>query len=225
MYSDSFGAGMSDTLDDKKSVHFPIIDTWKIKSPSVYIALPPDLINHVGYVTLGWGIFEKALNRLLFGVLATNAVTVKHNWQRFGLDQRCALLRDEAPVCFAENPDLLGRLMAVMDDIEPLQLQRNALVHGQITLMLSLEPAITADYEHRNKLVKLTLTEDQINTLYYEVIHLAGRMAQFAYPQMTPFAPPLSSQDMSRLQDVLSNSPPPQSIPSMFVGQRRSSGA
>lgn len=210
-----------------KSLEIPmsVIDTWKLKRPSVYILLPPDLISLVGHITLAWGMFEKALNHFLAAVLATNATTIKGKWERYSLDQRCGMLRDESAICFSATPDLLARLISILDDVEPMQIRRNALVHGRITLSINAEAAIAAEYEHRNQAINLTFTKVQLDDLYYEVIHLAGRMAQFTYPHFAPFVPPPSSQDISRLQVVLSNSPTTPPIPSMIVDPQRSFGS
>jgi len=198
-----------------EEVVLTVIDLWKLRTPSIYIPLPPELISHVGGVVIAWGMFEKALEFFLTAVLHETAKTYK-GWQRFSLTQRCEILRTEAAVCFADCADLLGRLFAFMDDIEPLQIKRNALVHGTLSLQL-IPVALIATYQHQGQPIQITLTKDQIDDLYYELIYLAGRMNQFSDPATVSFEPPLSSPDKSRLLDVLSRNPLPPSNPSMIA--------
>jgi hypothetical protein len=49
-----------------------------------------------------------------------------------------------------------------------------------------------------------TFTTETINDFYYDVLHLAGRMVEFARPDAAEYVPPLPSQEISLLQAVLS---------------------
>jgi hypothetical protein len=202
-----------------------IIDTWKLKLPSVYLALPAEFINHVGGIVIAWGMFDKAFEDFLTAILAHTGSIYK-GWQFFSFEQRRGIFETEFPLCFSNAPTVMTLLSALIADSYPLQIKRNVLVHGSITLQINPErPLLIAIGEHKKQPVTETFTTDQIDDLYYAILHLAGRMAQFVRPEMVGFVPPLPSHEISLLQDVLSKNPTPRSIVSMISGLPRPSQA
>jgi len=219
---------MSETPKDvpkSAGVGFTIVDIQKVKLPSVYIMLPPELINEVGGIVVAWGMFEQSFIDMLGAMIAENGSVYKAPWKFYSFDQRRLMFKAEAEKCFAQNPAILARLLEIMDYSQPLQIKRNTLVHGKLTLRVGGPegPAIIAKGEHKKREVVETLTKDEINDLYYEIIHAAGLMAQFAMGGIIPFSPPLSSPDILRLRAVLSKSPTPPTKTSMISHPRQSS--
>jgi len=207
---------MSDAPDGPKDVSLSIIDTWKVKLPSAYLALPPEFINHVGGIVIAWGMFEKALEDLLTAMLIETGATYK-GWQYFSFEQKRGIFETEKPKCFENCPELLTRLTAIFVDAANGQIKRNVLVHGVITLHLDKGVAsLVAKGEYKKRQIEERFTTDQINDLYYEVLHIAGRMMQFVRSESVEFVPPLPSLERSRLQDVLSKNPAPRSILTMI---------
>jgi hypothetical protein len=199
-------------------ISLTIIDTWKVKLPSVYIALPPEFINHVGGVVIAWGLFEKAFEDFLTAMIAETGNIYK-GWQFFSLEQKRGIFEDEMTQCFSTCTDILFRLSTLMADTKSLQAKRNVLVHGQIALKIDgMVPSLIAT-RNKGQEATETFTKDGIDDLYYQIIYAAGRMNQFLFPEDVPFLPPLSLPDKSRLLTVLSKNPTPRSKPSMISRQ------
>jgi len=214
---------MSGAPEEPKGFSFSIIDTWKLKLPSVYLALPPEFINHVGGVVIAWGMFDKAFEDFLTAVLAHTGNAYK-GWQFFSFEQRRGIFETELPLCFAEAPTIMALLKDLIADSYPLQIKRNVLVHGTITLQINPErPLLIATGKYKKQEITETFTSDQIDDFYYAIIHLAGRMAQFVRPDAVGFVPPLPSTEISLLQAVLSKNPTPQSKLSMISARPRPS--
>jgi hypothetical protein len=200
-----------------QGVPMSIIDTWKLKLPSIYLFLPSELINHVGGVVVAWGVFEQVFSDFLDVMMAETGNSYK-GLRFLSFEQKCGIFRLEMAKCFFGNSDLLARLSQLLDDSLPLQVKRNVLVHGQISLKIDHDvTSIVAKGEHKKREVVEVFTKDAIDDLYYEIIHAAGRMAQVRSPDRAPFVPPLALPDISRLQDVLSRNPHPHSTISMIA--------
>jgi hypothetical protein len=207
-----------------QDIPLTIIDTWKVKLPSVYIALPAEFLNHVGGVVIAWGMFEQAFVDFLAAMIAETGNAHK-GWQFFSFERKRGIFEAEMALCFSKSHDVLARLSKLMKDTIPLQIKRNVLVHGQITLKIDgMEPSLIARGTHKRQEVIETFTKDGIDDLYYEIIHVAGRMNQLLFPTAGPVFPPLSLPEMSILQSVLAKNPTPQSKLSMITGQLTSSG-
>jgi hypothetical protein len=116
--------------EEPKGVSFSIIDTWKLKLPSVYLALPPDFINNVGGIVIAWGMFEKAFEDLLASMLLQTGNANK-GWQNFSFEQKRGMFLAELPLCFEQEPELIGRLTALVAETHALQIKRN--VHARST--------------------------------------------------------------------------------------------
>lgn len=175
---------------------------------------------------IAWGIFDSAFVGLLTAMLRHAGTEAGYKgWEHFSFDRRLALFNDELSACFSHAPDLMARLTALSADSEPLQIKRNVLVHGQIALQIGPheEPRLTAVGRHRGRQIIETFSTDQIDDLYYEIIHLAGRMVGFIWPDRVAWEPPLPSQDKSALLDVLSKNPNLPSTVSTVSGLRRPS--
>jgi|SRR5450631_3926644 len=190
--------------EEPKGVSFSIIDTWKLKLPSVYLALPPDFINNVGGIVIAWGMFEKAFEDLLASMLLQTGNANK-GWQNFSFEQKRGMFLAELPLCFEQEPELIGRLTALVAETHALQIKRNVLVHGQLTVRLASGLAeLIAQGVFKKQPIIETFTTETINDFYYDVLHLAGRMVEFARPDAAEYVPPLPSQEISLLQAVLS---------------------
>jgi hypothetical protein len=165
---------MSDSSEIPKGIDVTIIDTWKIKLPSVYIALPPEFINHVGGIVIAWGMFEKAFEDFLAAMIAETGNAYK-GWQFFSLEQKRGIFEVESKLCFSKCPVILTGLTALMEDTKPLQIKRNVLVHGSIILKIADgNPSLIATGSHKKQEVIEEFTKDSIDDLYYEIIHAAG---------------------------------------------------
>src|SRR5258708_4667818 len=184
---------MSDVPDPEKAIPegipLTIIDTWKLKLPSVYIALPSEFLNHVGGIVIAWGMFEKSFEDLLAAMIAESGNVYK-GWQFFSFEQKRGIFELEAKLCFSQCPVILASLFALMEDTKPLQIKRNVLVHGTIVLKIEAAiPLLMATGRHKGQEVTETFTKDSIDDLYYEILHAAGRMHQFVNPDLSPFVP------------------------------------
>jgi hypothetical protein len=207
-----------------EGISLAIIDTWKLKLPSVYIALPPEFLNHVGGIVIAWGMFEKSFEDFLSAMIAESGNVYK-GWQFFSFEQKRGIF-DETKLCFSQCPVILASLSALMEDTKPQQIKRNVLVHGTIVLKIEAAiPSLMATGRHKGQEVTETFTKDSIDDLYYEIIHAAGRMHQFVNPDLNPFVPPLPSPEISILQAVLSKSPNARSRASMISRPAPPSGA
>ena len=150
-------------------VGFTIIDTHKVKLPSVYIMLPPEIIGELGGIVVAWGLFEQSFMDFLGAVIAENGTTHKRPWKFFPFDKRREMFEAEAAKCFASEPDILSRLTLLMDQTKPLQIKRNLLVHGSFVLRIDADPAIIVKGEHKKQEVTETFTRGGVNDLYYEI--------------------------------------------------------
>jgi hypothetical protein len=211
------------TNTPSEGISLTVIDTWKVKLPSVYIALPQEFINHVGGVVIAWGLFEKAFEDFLTAMIAETGNTYG-GWQFFSLEQKRGIFEREMKQCFSACTDILFRLSTLMADTKPLQVKRNALVHGQIVLKIdSMVPSLIVTSRKKGQETAETFTKDGIDDLYYQIIHAAGRMNLFLFPEDVQFLPPLSLSDRSRLLTVLSRNPTPRSKLSMISHLHRPS--
>jgi hypothetical protein len=220
---------MADVPDPEKTIpegiSLTIIDAWKLKLPSVYIALPAEFLNHVGGIVIAWGMFEKSFEDLLAAMIAESGNAYK-GWQFFSFEQKRGIFELETKLCFSKCPVILASVSALMEDTKPLQIKRNVLVHGAIVLKIEAAiPSLVATGRHKGQEVIESFTKDSIDDLYYEILHAAGRMHQFVNPDLSPFVPPLPLPEISILQAALSKSPNARSRASMISRPPPPSGA
>src|SRR5262249_13845532 len=151
-------------LDEKKGdIPLTIIDLWKLKLPSVYIMLPPEFVGQLGAITIAWGQFDKAFNTLI-DVMRVYTGNIYKGLKFFNLEQRVGIFEKEAAHCFSDSTEILQHISKLIEDIKALQIARNALVHGRITLRIDDEgPALIVKHEYKNQSFDQTFNMDAIH--------------------------------------------------------------
>jgi hypothetical protein len=207
---------MSEPESPSISTDLNIIDLKKTRLPSLYLALPPQFINHVGSIVIAWGMFENSFQEFLGAMIAANGA--RHpGWQYFKFEQKHDIFGQEVARSFSENAGVRDGLARILQDSLPLQIRRNLLAHGRIQLVVSnAGPGLVARGRYKKQDLVETFTTETISDLYYDTLHLGGRMREFVSPAGQSF-PTFSSNDRSSLLAFLEKNLLAPSIQSMLL--------
>ena len=200
------------------------IDLRAVKSPNILLPIPPSMLPLLAQIALLWGFFERHFERMLVALLIAND-QADTDWQRFSFEQKSKQLGKLAKALFAEHESLLTYVEEVLKDARTLQLERNLLLHG--SLSINADPAtrtftIRAKGRKKGQTIEEVFTAESIRKLTYDLAHLAGRIAGFNPPWIEGSFPTLSSPDKSFLRNFLSSNHPDHTSRATPSGQPQS---
>jgi hypothetical protein len=158
------------------------LKTRKLIWPFAPPPFPPEFFPQVGLVGLAWGSYELLFDRHLAAILiATDVVMQNKGWEFTSYRRRKELFRKQANPCFQNYPNLLRYVTQVLDDSEPLHAARNAILHGKLACRITGDGKgnfvvqLGAELRRQTDQQHFLLTADEIETLGYKIMHLAGR--------------------------------------------------
>ncbi len=185
----------------------------KLRRPSSFVVLPAEIVSYIGQITLIWGMFDNDFQEFLFAMMALTH-SKDDAWTRFPFDRKDDLFRKKLSEIFRIRPAIHLLLLHILDEALALQIKRDLLVHGRIIVKTERsdengESKVTliATGRKKRRIVEEYFTEDDIESLYYDLAHLSGKMAQFKYPNKRSFLN-ASWQDRYFLLDFLANCHP-----------------
>lgn len=186
-------------------------DPARIRRPSSPVLLPDNTARLIGQTVLTWGSFEFLFDDLLTAILAANNTEMVSEWQRkLNFRKRHALMKKEARKLFGRRVWLHWYLSRVLKDALPLHRDRNLLVHGRLSVRVETGEVDDGELPgtailccagtHRGKPIVREFSFDDIETLFYDMAHLAGRLKAFL---ANAAILEISSRDRSFLQAFL----------------------
>jgi hypothetical protein len=157
-----------------------------MKRPSAPIMLSSVLAVLIGRIVLTWSSFERQFDDLLAAILRANG-TDEPNWNTRSFRRRRQLMRAEAAKFFSAHPEINGYIRNIFHDTVELQESRNFIAHGKIWIKVEtgeytpagdLPGRITLIFirESRGGPHKQEFTSEQLETLFYDLAHLTGRL-------------------------------------------------
>jgi hypothetical protein len=159
-----------------------ILDTWKLRNPSVVLLIPAIFPAEIGKITFAWSYFETAFEGALEALAAANGVS-DDKWRGFNFRRRRTLFRELLNSTFGDCVEVVRFGESIARDSEPLYLKRNLVVHGKLQVdfindggVQSVKLACTGRQNRRT--VREAYTADELDDLFYEIAHLMGRLNQ-----------------------------------------------
>jgi hypothetical protein len=203
------------------------IDSWKTKSPSLFMAVvPPEFFTTIGLVATSWGQFETLFDNFLAGLVKAHALD--DTWRKLKFRKRRKLFRDEMAKAFAAAPAIVSYIEPILDDTDSIYVRRNLVVHGHLSVEVSTETIdgksggtirLLCVGRYRGREIRQSFMWGELDDLFYEIGHLNGRLHVLSTAQV----PSLSSSDRSLLQAFLSSNHPTYPIPTNLPPQPQSS--
>jgi hypothetical protein len=197
----------------------PIFKTTKLIYPSAPPPFPPEFYPFVGIIALSWGIYESHFNRWLAAAIDATGDTSEPNWKFLDYRRRRKLARKLFIAHFTTIPGAQIYILKVLDDSAVIHNKRNAILHRKLAYRVyrTAPPKVDLVAETRlnRRIVMMTFTADELETLGYELMHLSGRL-NLTFQNRVPGP---SLDDMRALEALVSRIPPAQSILPTLSGQ------
>lgn len=228
-----------DEPTEQVKIGFMPLRAEKIKAPFTYAPLPPEFLGFLAQIAVIWGQYESLLNNMIAALCSCNGTNLEPNWQRrLSYDQRASRFDDEIKATFKLHPFIYLHLKQITTDAAAIQIKRNVLLHGTIelearihnnnaTTPIQTELTLIATGRQKKQEVELRFGLDELESLFYELGHLAGRLNTFSpnAPGHLPQLPYVSWQDIYLVQDLLRKHHPAYIKPNTHQCQHRSSSA
>jgi len=126
-------------------------------------------------IGLIWGAYETRFNRLLEALLIVTGDDSEPHWRFLDYKRRRKLCRKNVAVNFRNREKLKQYLERILDDSAAIHQKRNAILHGKIAARLKAMPDATmecrliTDARINGKVVQMTFTSDELETLAYDI--------------------------------------------------------
>lgn len=184
-------------------------DDKAVKKPFADLPIPEEACGWIGKLAFTWGYFELELDRFIVALekeTDTDHASLKQSFKK--RKERC---RDLSKVAFAANPTIHDEVASILGSAADLHWRRNVIVHGSSTVKLKamgpkndkvwIEYDLVFKGDMEGKKTSLHLKANDIERLYYQIGHLAGRLVQMINPDDE--VPGLASEDKERRQAFL----------------------
>lgn len=186
----------------------PIINLLKAKGPIWIPPVDPEMPAFLGYIAICWGFFEYAFEHLLQAIINSNKSTKR--WRGLSFEDKAKLFKKEMATYFAYCPNVALYFHALVSDANSFQHDRNLLLHGYLHLRLytkwiegepTAKSAIIATSRRKGRELAGEFDTDKLETLYYNLANLAGRINRLSYPISLDMFPNASLQEILFLQE------------------------
>ena len=137
----------NDPTDKKDFIDLGAIAINLAKSwiPMAYPLLPPEFIPFLAQIAIIWGMFENGFEEILATMFVANGQEAK-GWQFFSFEQKQKLFKKEMKQIFwPYHPMIYLHLKLMLDDALRLQIRRNLLLHGKITIEVAGTDIVSDD--------------------------------------------------------------------------------
>lgn len=210
---------MPDMIDPSFFHRIPLlVKEGKAKYPMQQPPFNDDLYQKAGMVTLCWGWFETMFHKVMRPFMDySNLSATEPGWETKSFRRRKNLLLKAMRSISNFPPHLLRFYETLFDEACALQKHRNALVHGEAALRVNVTlvgpPELTIETlaTEGDKQAVYSFTEDSLETLAYDIMHIIGRLMFFEHEAENVAGLGVTSHDIASLRKLVGNTHP--SIP------------
>jgi hypothetical protein len=197
---------MTETPPERFEIPTLILDTWKMRNPSTVTLIPAEFPALIGRVAYSWGEFEVIFEAMLAALIKADGLgEAKRRDNTFKSRRR--LFKELWAKHLADDCPLATQLLdTVFAEIDANYRRRNLAVHGR--MMTEFGGAnivrLVCIGRYSGQDVVERFTADELDDLFYEIIHLNGRLNYVATgcPRMP------TSPETQRLRAFLSTNHP-----------------
>lgn len=198
---------------ERTSPIIPIMsyDKARVKQPFQAIPIPDETCTWIGKITITWSLIEARLDELIAALLKSTATEPPANLERLSFKKRKELCRELLIAEFGDHAAILAEARDILGLASDKHWRRNFVVHGKLNSSLKavganheplrIEVTLSTRSRHNGKETTLVFSGAAIETLFYEIGHVHGRLVQFVTPSAE--IPGFSPDDKSRLRDFL----------------------
>jgi hypothetical protein len=204
-------ATIVENLDGSGSIniHPIVLDPNLTKIPSLIPAYPPVFLAPLGAIILQWGAFEALHGDILNALMAFNNTSGERISS--GFERRRKRFKVEARKAFFGLDSIIAHVIHLNGDAKTIYPDRNALAHGELISCCKwdfpaenrgadgLQFSIVAKHEQRGQEVEKSFTMIQLRTLFYDIIHLGGRLNELT--QENPDILGISFREKQKLRE------------------------
>lgn len=154
-------------------------DKTRCKSPIFSVPLHESFAPHIAHCLLLWGRSEIMLRRILSVMVELTDSEKPH----ISMQKQISAFLNLTPVCFEGHDELIEHLITMGKDIREKSVARNLLAHGDMVANMPGN-TITLTGRHRGKDIQQEFTTQDVEQLFYDISHIAGRLLYLSHPKL-----------------------------------------
>jgi hypothetical protein len=178
------------------------------RKPIHFLPIPPRWMPYLAQIALGWGRYEQIRDRILEKSFIESRTEAPKSLRSLKGKKRHALFRSQIDLVFELDSPVHSFLHELTDNAIVIQGKRNALLHGEVSLLLAPKPHLLVHDHKRDGSVEVHRFYDEtLKTLAIDLMQLNGNIEGLKPPSYAGLM--LSSRDKSKLQRLCAKDFPP----------------